>query len=167
MPPHAAGCGCAYHATGQLSKAHKMAVRDGVRAVACTDEWHNRMAKVAGNHASSAAHAPGKCGHFGSTAEGVARAHARGAYKKGPTSLEFALQMLLESAGLEFEAQVQFGTCVVDAWVPSHGLVFEADGMFWYHHQDKAREARRDAYLMRQGVTAVVHLVDEDLESWT
>ena len=98
---------------------------------------------------------------------GVAAAHARGAYHTNkPTSLEHALDLLLQDAGLEYEAQKRFGLYIVDAYVPSRNLVFEADGMFWNHHKDKEREAKRDMYLLKVGITAVIHLIDEDLEPW-
>jgi len=58
-------------------------------------------------------------------------------YSRAPTSLEYALQMLLEDAGLSFEAQRQFGRYIVDAYVADGNLVFEADGQFWYWHKDK------------------------------
>lgn len=88
-------------------------------------------------------------------------------YSRAPTGLEYALQMLLEDADLEFEAQRRFGRYVVDAYVPNRNLVFEADGQFWYWHKDKKREAKRDEYLRSSGVGAVVHLTDEDLDPWT
>jgi very-short-patch-repair endonuclease len=96
-------------------------------------------------------------------AEVIAQLHAAGHYFKGPTKLELALRRLLCGAGFDFDEQIRFGRYVVDAWVSSHGLVFEADGSFWHSHQDKGREARRDAYLMECGVVAVVHLTEEDL----
>jgi len=96
-------------------------------------------------------------------AASVAEACRRGDYRNQRTWLELALRNLLQTAGLEFEEQKRFGRYVVDAWVPSHGLVFEADCSFWYHHQDKEREARRDAYLIARGITAVVHLTESDL----
>ncbi len=98
---------------------------------------------------------------------GVAKAHARGDFWRGPTSLEYALSHLLQSAGLEYEAQVRFGRYVVDFWVPSHNLVFEADGSFWNHHKDAAREATRDSYLRNKGALAVIHLNEIDLDGWT
>ena len=97
---------------------------------------------------------------------GVARAHARGDYNNRPTSLEQALDLLLQDAGLEYESQVRFGRYIVDAWIPSHNLVFEADGMFWWNHKDNDREQRRDRYLVDKGVIAVIHLTDEDLNPW-
>lgn len=83
-----------------------------------------------------------------------------------PTNLEFALDLLLQDAGFEYEAQKRFGKYVVDAYVQSHNLVFEADCSFWYHHQDKEREARRDAYLIERGVNAVIHLDEKDLTQY-
>ncbi|HEC64451.1 MAG TPA: DUF559 domain-containing protein [bacterium] len=96
---------------------------------------------------------------------GVARAWERGVYNK-PTSLEHALDLLLQDAGIEYEAQVRFGKYIVDAYVSSHNLVFEADGMFWWNHKDINRERRRDTYLINKGVLAVIHLNDNDLNPW-
>ena len=78
------------------------------------------------------------------------------------TNLERALHGLLTSAGMRHSLQRRFGRYVVDAYVPNRKLVFEADGSFW--HQDKQREARRDAYLLaRSEIVAVVHLTEQDL----
>lgn len=99
-------------------------------------------------------------------AVGVAAAHERGAWRVTPTGLELALRTLLCGAGYGFEEQKRFGRYVVDAFVPELNMVFEADGMFWFHHQDAEQEARRDAYLVARGAAAVVHLRDEDLESF-
>lgn len=97
-------------------------------------------------------------------AESAAKNHAAGVYRRSPTSLERTLYDLLEGAGYQVERQVRFGRYVVDAWLPEERLVFEADGMFWFWHQDAEREARRDAYLLAHGAVAVVHLTDEDLK---
>ena len=86
--------------------------------------------------------------------------------ERKPTVLEFALQLLLEDAGFEYEAQKQYGRYCVDFWVPEYRLVFEADGSFWYHHQDIEREAKRDEYLLRQGAIGVVHFDEKDLSPW-
>lgn len=99
-------------------------------------------------------------------AKAIAKLHASGHYFKGPTGLELALRKLLQTAGLEFQEQVRFGRYVVDAYVSSHNLVFEADGSFWYSHKDREREARRDAYLVGRGAVAVVHLTEDDLIPW-
>ena len=86
--------------------------------------------------------------------------------RKDLTSLEIALNKLLTYAGIDFDEQVRFGRYVVDVFDHDNGIAWEADGMFWFHHQDKERETRRDAYLLVQGVRAVVHLTDEDLKFW-
>ena len=82
-------------------------------------------------------------------------------YPSPKTSLEHALARLLTEAGFEFEEQKKFGRCVVDAYDPENGLVWEADGTYW--HQDKNYEVKRDSYLLSQGVAAVIHLTEKDL----
>ncbi len=99
-------------------------------------------------------------------AEMRAKEIAEGKYSfwSPPTSLEFALDLLLQSADLSYQAQKQFGRYVVDAYVPEHNIVFEADGAYW--HQDKKKEHLRDEYLINRGVLAVIHLTEQDLNSW-
>ena len=100
----------------------------------------------------------------------IALASARRLIEHGfpwlPTSLEYALQLLLEDAGLEFEAQKRFGRYIVDVYVPELNLAFEADGQFWHWHKNKKREAKRNESLLQSGVAAVIHLDDEDLDPW-
>jgi len=81
-----------------------------------------------------------------------------------PTNLEYALLLLLEDAGLGFEAQVQFGLRFADFYIPSHNLVFEADGSYW--HRNLEAEAKRDEELLKSGVAAVIHLNEDDLDPW-
>ncbi len=76
------------------------------------------------------------------------------------TGLERKLYELLSSADFNFEKQTRFGRYVVDAWVPSHQLVFEADGS--YFHPD-GPSTERDEYLLSHGALAVIHLTEEDL----
>ena len=78
------------------------------------------------------------------------------------TRLETTLYSFLEKAGFGFEGQVRFGRYIVDAYDPENGLVWEADGDYW--HQDMARKERRDGYLLSQGVAAVIHLNETDLD---
>lgn len=82
------------------------------------------------------------------------------------SNLEIALRELLKKAGFEFEEQIRFGRYIVDAWLPNDNLVFEADGSFWWWHKDKNREVKRDEYLCRRGVVAVIHLDEHDLAPW-
>ncbi len=86
-----------------------------------------------------------------------------------PTTLEQALSLLLQDAGLEFEAQVAIRNRLVDFFVPSHKLVFEADGSYWHRRhefEDPGCENRRDEELLEAGVTAVIHLNEIDLDSY-
>ena len=86
-----------------------------------------------------------------------------------PTNLEWALQLLLEDAGFDFETQKRFGRYAADMWVSSHALVFEADGSFWHKQREKkypGYHAKRDAFLLSKGVKAVIHLTEYDLDPW-
>ncbi len=76
------------------------------------------------------------------------------------TNLEHKLEALLHSAGFEFEEQKRFGRYIVDAWVPSHKLVFEADGKYFH---PEGSNIERDKYLISHGALAVIHLTEEDL----
>lgn len=78
-----------------------------------------------------------------------------------PNRLERALYQLLHGAGLEFVREHWIGHYRVDAFVPSHNLVFEADGAYW--HQDQKREEWRDKVLRHTGIVAVIHLSEDDL----
>ena len=66
-------------------------------------------------------------------------------FNQVPTNIEHALSLLLQEAGLEFEAQKRFGKRIVDFYISSHNIVFEADGSYWY--QDKNKERVRDKEL--------------------
>ena len=51
-------------------------------------------------------------------------------------------------------------------WVPSHGLVFEADGEPWHTWVEQTKpeySVRRDQYLKERGIKAVIHLTPLDL----
>ena len=114
----------------------------------------------------------------------VAKAHERGDWDKyrstGPgrkrTNLEEALAGLLEDFGFRphddsdcscgscYREQVRFGRYVTDFYVPALNTVYEADGSFWSHHQDKDREARRDEYLRDTcGVAEIAHFTEDIL----
>lgn len=81
------------------------------------------------------------------------------------TTLECGLYTLLSQSGLRFVPQRVFGTLAVDAYVPSHQLVFEADGSYWERYKDHpARDAVLTAF---PEVVAVVHLDEADLAPFT
>ena len=87
---------------------------------------------------------------------------------KSPTKLEQALYRMLHGADFIFSREVKFGKYRVDAYVPSHNLVFEADGEpyhTWNETRNPGYHRRRDAYLNSQGLT-VVHLTPKDLYPW-
>ena len=94
----------------------------------------------------------------------IAAAYACKGFPWPPTNLEYALQMLLEYSDLEYAAQKRIGGRIVDFYIPAYNIVFEADGEYW--HQDKIKEKRRDSELMENGVTAVIHLTNHDLNNW-
>lgn len=78
-----------------------------------------------------------------------------------PTSLERRLYAMLENCWPDYKPQVRFGRYVVDAFVPSCNLAFEADGYPW--HEDIERDAIRDAALLKMGIGAVIHLRNAEI----
>ena len=71
--------------------------------------------------------------------------------RKASTSNEAKLWKLLRDrrlGSLKFRRQVPVGPYIADFLCYRHRLIVEADGPF---HQDADRDARRDAWLRRQG----------------
>ena len=103
-------------------------------------------------------------------AENTARQHAEEVFDVWPNRLELALRRLLTEANFTFTEQVQFGRCVVDAWISEYGLVFEADGEAWHTYneqQNPGYHRRREWFLKQQPeIKAIVHLSEEDLSPW-
>ncbi len=125
--------------------------------------------KVRADHLCSEEHAKKNCGCSGwhHTEESLARIGVAVAehFQHGErTSLELALALLLDEAGIDYREQVCFGRYVVDFWVSDLQTVFEADGLFW--HADLVREARRDQYLLSHGAISVIHWNEDDLAPW-
>ena len=142
-----------------LGRTHSLKTREKMRVAALgrthTPETRAKLADASRKHTG--------WHHSSETRKKQAEATARyiSQYPSPKTSLEYALARLLTKAGFEFEEQKKFGRCVVDAYDPENGLVWEADGTYW--HQDKNHEIKRDNYLLSQGVAAVIHLTEEDL----
>ncbi len=91
-----------------------------------------------------------------------------GRQKAVRTSLELALRRMLREAGFIFEEQKSFHIFVVDAYVPSHKLVFEADGSYWHELNERRNPGyheRRDKFLLTQA-SAVIRLTEHDLQPW-
>jgi len=95
---------------------------------------------------------------------GHARWLAEHSFPGVPTNIEYALQMLLEAADIDYEAQRRLGSKTVDFYSPSLNIVFEADGTYW--HQDKIAEQVRDEYLINQGIGYVFHFSEDELDQW-
>jgi very-short-patch-repair endonuclease len=69
---------------------------------------------------------------------------------------------LLEEAGVSYEPQVRFGRYVADFYLPETNVVIEVDGVYWHPN---GPDGARDQYLLEQGVTAVLHITDEQLKT--
>ena len=79
-----------------------------------------------------------------------------------PTEPELRLWRNLSNgqvSGWKFRRQEVIGRAIVDFYCPSAKLVVEVDGDT---HADRAREARRDAYLRQFGLT-VLHVGNPDV----
>lgn len=77
-----------------------------------------------------------------------------------PTYIEKILQNLLS----DYEEIIpfkKFGKYQVDVYVPELHVAFEADGEHW--HEDKERDARRDAYLLEEFDLPVIRLTGKEL----
>ena len=68
--------------------------------------------------------------------------------------------------GLRFRRQHSVGECVLDFYLPSARLAIEVDGLAHDVGDNPARDARRDAWLARQGVRVLrvpaTDVLDED-----
>jgi very-short-patch-repair endonuclease len=101
------------------------------------------------------------------TDEGVPsaqRAHAL-AMRRAPTEAELLLWRLLRDrrlSGLKFRRQVPVGPYIVDFLCVGARLIVEADGS---QHGESLRDARRDAYLTRQGWTVLRFWNDDILQN--
>lgn len=68
------------------------------------------------------------------------------------TDIEVIVEKLLQSLGIEFEAQKPIGWYVVDFYIPSKNLVVECDGDYWHSiPKVKVRDGQKDTYLTRRG----------------
>lgn len=79
------------------------------------------------------------------------------------TGIEQVLFKLVRRAYPDAEQERRFGRCVVDVYVPSLHLAFEADGAYW--HRDEARDVKRDASLMERFGLPVARLTERELKA--
>lgn len=81
----------------------------------------------------------------------------------GETSIERVVREALESRGIEFVQEYPIGRFSVDFFVPKNKVCIEADGGYWHSRgASKAREARRDAFLIQNGYS-VYHLPEDEI----
>ena len=155
-------------AMGQLSKDSKKRLIEGARKSGLANR--GRIISEEGRRNMSIGQLGKKRSpHSEQTRQKMSKSRTDWLVKQGfpwpPTDLEFALDLLLQDAGLEYEAQRRFGNRLVDAYVSSHNLVFEADGAYW--HRYKRKEILRDTEIKEAGVLEIVHLDEHDLAPWT
>jgi very-short-patch-repair endonuclease len=79
---------------------------------------------------------------------------------RGYTQIERIVARMLGSLGLAYNYNVRIGSKWPDFSIPEHSLIVEADGERW--HQDKVKEAERDAHLEALGWT-VLHLTETEI----
>lgn len=83
------------------------------------------------------------------------------------TKPELEMAGLLEAADIEYDPQHLVGAKVADFWLPDSKTVIEVDGVYWHNRSDpdgsKSRE--RDKYLLKNGVSRVIHVTDKQLAS--
>lgn len=81
-----------------------------------------------------------------------------------PTSLEIAIQAVLDALGIEYVKEHQIGRFFADFYIPSRQLVIECDGAYW-HSLPGAAEAdkERDEWITTQGYR-VIRLAQVDIQ---
>jgi very-short-patch-repair endonuclease len=82
-----------------------------------------------------------------------------------PTSIERALMVALDAAGIVYEFQyVVGGKFLCDFGFPDAMLIVETDGSYWHRtERQKKRDASKDAYLRACGYT-VIRLAEPDIK---
>lgn len=76
------------------------------------------------------------------------------ASQTSPTSIEIAVQEILDILNIEYEAQKPIGKYIADFYIPAQNLIIECDGDYWHSLPDvKKRDKQKDKYLRKQGYT--------------
>ena len=75
---------------------------------------------------------------------------------RGRTSIERAVEEVLRIMEIPFVAQRRMGRFIADFYLPQWEIDLECDGDYWHGRADvRAKDARRDAELQRQGYLVV------------
>lgn len=82
-----------------------------------------------------------------------------------PTSIERAVQAVLDELGIAYKRQKCLGHWVVDFYIPDKNLVIEAEGDYWHSLPEVVeKDARRDAWLTAHGYK-VLRLAEHDIKA--
>ncbi len=80
----------------------------------------------------------------------------RKAIKRFSTSIERAIEEMLDSLGVQYESQKHIDQYIVDIFIPSKGLIVECDGDYWHSlPRVLKRDKERDKYLRGLGYQIV------------
>lgn len=72
------------------------------------------------------------------------------------SSLEHAVEEVLDGLGIGYEVQRRIGKWTVDFLLPDPGVVIECDGVYWHGLPEvKRRDRRKDKALRKHGYTVV------------
>lgn len=88
--------------------------------------------------------------------KGCGRFCSRACYRKysGETGPEIIARKCLESLSVSFVQEHKIGRFFIDFYIPDRMIALEIDGAYW-HIPDAAKDARRDDWLKRRGITVV------------
>lgn len=73
---------------------------------------------------------------------------------RGDTTLEERVRMALNALGIKFEREYPISRYSIDFYLTDYHIALEADGEYW-HRIAAERDARRDAFLLKRGITTV------------
>ena len=79
------------------------------------------------------------------------------------SSIEFAVEAVLEALGEPFISQKQIGPWLVDFYLPNRNLVIECDGKYWHGlPRSQARDRQKDGWMKANGYQ-IIRLGEDDI----
>lgn len=82
-----------------------------------------------------------------------------------PTSIEIAVQAVLDELKIEYIAQHPIGRYNADFFIQQLNLVLECDGTYWHSSEkDQAHDRKRDAWMMTRGYK-IARLAEADINA--
>ncbi|KKM62447.1 hypothetical protein LCGC14_1521620, partial [marine sediment metagenome] len=77
-------------------------------------------------------------------------------FKGNLSSIEIAMQEVLDNLNTNYISQHPIGWYIVDFYLPEQNLIVECDGDYWHNRSGvQERDAKRDSYLRRKGYKVV------------